>query len=178
MFFVAQRLIGYACILIGLLAWFMNDGHVMFLLLFIGGFVLASLASIVEYARGIYLLQAGLAPGKDQLSIIIKESPKYDVYSKELEIKPVDGAEAAVIDLAGDRYIRTFPFLRYIKQEGAAYTFSFPGMEPYTLTGSNIYVRGTKLFVHQEQAYVLIPELRLDVIYSGDEIWFEPIKAG
>ncbi|QAY66726.1 hypothetical protein [Paenibacillus protaetiae] len=174
MFFVVQRYVGYACIALGVLLSF--SGNLTYLLLSLAGFVLVSLGSIAESAQWLYVHQSGMPLKMNQVQMLISRAPKFSLYSNSLTLQSARGfgaGEYSIVRLNNENYIRVRPFVQYVKQDGREYTFSFPGMKPFTKECAFAYHAGVELFGYQDQAYIRIDSLGLDFHLKGDQAYFE-----
>lgn len=175
MLFTIQRLFGYGLLLFGFMSLIFGDFPVKAFGtgLIVAGFVLISLAELVEIQKGNYHRTLGLPYTKADLNIIISRSEKKIVKSETLKIHPLDETEYPLIRLNGEQYLRAKAFINYMKQNEMEYTFEFPNKTPIILDCTYSYFPGVKLFGFQDQVFVMLSELPLTTRVEGELLLVE-----
>jgi hypothetical protein len=170
--FLAQRILGFAAVFIGLIMMFIGafwQGSVVAF----AGFVLASLAEIVLMQRDTYVLALGLPYKNEQINLIIKRSTPVKVFSSGLSIHPFDGTAYPLLQLHGEAYLRAKAFVSYIEQHEMEYRFVFPDVDPVLLVCEPRCRKGSSLFQFNDHVFVKLSALPLDVHREGDRLRIE-----
>ncbi|MFF2481850.1 hypothetical protein [Paenibacillus sp. NPDC058071] len=168
MIFTIQRLFGFLLLLAGVVFLFAHLGIGAGLL--VAGFLMISLAEIVEVLRSMHRRQLGTVYTEDQFSIVVSSSPKPRVFSQDLQINPIDGERYPLLTLDGELYLRAKPLLNYMEQEDKIYRFSFPEVEPVALICESFYTRDCRLFGFHDQVFVKLNALPLAWEWKNGEL--------
>jgi hypothetical protein len=166
--FLAQRLLGFAAILFGLIIMFSNI--LTGLIVAAAGSVLVSLAELVRMQQGTYHLALGLPYKNEQINEMIKLSQPVKVFSSGLTIHPFDGTEYPLLLLHGEYYLRAKAFVPYIEQQEMEYKFVFPDTEPVLLLCEPRCRQGSSLFQFNDQVFVRLSALPLAIQLEGDKL--------
>jgi hypothetical protein len=169
--FLAQRLLGFAAILFGVIILFSNI--LAGLIVAVAGSVLVSLAELVRMQQGTYHLALGLPYKNEQINEMIKLSQPMKVFSSGLTIHPHDDTAYPMLRLHGEYYLRAKAFVPYIEQQEMEYKFVFPDTEPVLLLCELRCRQGSNLFQFNEQVFVKLSALPLAIQMEGDKLRIE-----
>ncbi|GMK46671.1 hypothetical protein PghCCS26_38000 [Paenibacillus glycanilyticus] len=170
--FIAQRILGYAALLMGLyMALFgaLIEGAAFAA----AGFVLVSLAELVRLQQGMYHLALGLPLKNEQIHKILRRTPPVKVTSTTLSIHPFNETEYPLLELQGESYLRVKAFIPYIEQSETEYRFTFPESALVLLICDPRYSQGSRLFQYNDQVFVKLSALPLSVQKEGDRLRVE-----
>ncbi|TCN00677.1 hypothetical protein EV294_101125 [Paenibacillus sp. BK033] len=170
--FIAQRILGYAALLFGLLVSF--SGQIAEAGMFaVAGFVLVSLAELVRLQQGMYHLALGLPLRNEQIHKILRRTSPVKVTSTTLSIHPFNETEYPLLELQGEAYLRVKAFISYIEQSETEYRFTFPDSAPVLLICDPRYSQGSRLFQYNDQVFVKLSALPLSIEKEGDRLRVE-----
>jgi len=177
LFFIIQRICGVLLLIFGVVLLFMGNGGIPVggALLF-GGFVLISLAELVDLQRGIYRTAMGLPYSQEQINLLIRSSKRL-VSSESLSIYPNNETEYPIIQLNGQSYIRARALVNYMEQSELTYTFQFPNADPVVMRCAARYAAGVNLFGFHDQVFVNLAELPVTASTNGDYFQIESKAA-
>lgn len=173
--FIAQRILGYAALLLGLLI--VLSGQVIEAAMFAAaGFVLISLAELVRLQQGMYHLALGLPLKHEQIHHILRRTPPVKVTSTSLSIHPFNETEYPLLELHGEYYLRAKAFIPYMEQSETEYRFAFPETALVLLICEPRYRKGSRLFQYNDQVFVKLSALPLSVEKEGDRLHVEAVS--
>lgn len=121
-----------------------------------------SLSKLVEFQQAAYLKSLGLPVTGEQLHLIMKYSPEYEVESGDFNVYPEGHKEYTLLRLEGELYISAQVFQNVMTRVESEYTFNFPGREPVILFRAQSIYKGAELFEYGGGAFVSISALDLE----------------
>ncbi|MFS0839052.1 hypothetical protein [Paenibacillus sp. 1P03SA] len=127
----------------------------------VGGFILISLSKLVDFQQAAYLKSLGLPVTGEQIHLIMKYSPEYEVESGDFNVFPEAHKEYSLLRLEGELYISTQVFQNILTRVESEYTFNFPGREAVILFRAPSLYKGAELFEYGGEGFVRISALDL-----------------
>lgn len=124
-----------------------------------GGFVLIALSQLMDAARVMRDRALGIPLSDGQIRLIRAKTRAVAVISNTLTLQPPEPSYP-LLTLDGEPYIRARVLVRYLTQNGNAYTFHFPEMEPKTVICAAHYRPEVRLFELDDEVYVKLSLLR------------------